>query len=51
MAKDDSTIYYVQTHVGGKIMRLTGWTIRTALGGLGKLAGKGWTIIEDRSGK
>lgn len=51
MTKDDNTIYYVQAGIGGKIMRLTGWTIRSALGGLGKVAKQGWTIVEDRSGK
>lgn len=51
MAKDDSTIYWVQTGTGKRIMKVSGWTIRKVLGGLGKVAKRGWTIIEDRSGR
>lgn len=48
MAKDDETIYWVSTGTG-RFIKLSGWSIRTILGGLGKIAARGWTILEDRS--
>lgn len=48
MAKDDGTVYYVSDGAG-TIRKVTGWVIRNALGGLGKLASRGYTIVEDRT--
>ncbi len=46
MAKDDNTVYYV-SNGAGTVMKVTGWVIRSALGGFAKVIGKGWTIVED----
>lgn len=50
MAKDDGTVYYL-SNGAGTIRKVTGWTIRVALGGAAKAVKAGFTIFEAGKGK